>query len=77
MSAIVGGIIGVSVPAVALRIVALFASSAPDETMPLKDTVREVQQQARTGLGAIIRLAYSGEINQLEHPSLIGSFCFY
>ena len=33
----------VNVPAVAARAVAVFASSAPDETMPSKDTIREVQ----------------------------------
>ena len=33
----------VNVPAVAVRAVAMFASSAPDETMPSKDAIREVQ----------------------------------
>ena len=43
----------INVPAVAVRTVAVFASSAPDETLPSKDTIREVQQQARAGLGAM------------------------
>ena len=34
--------------------VALFASSAPDEVMPSEDAIREVQQQARAGLSAIM-----------------------
>ena len=38
----------------AVRAVAMFASSEPDETMPSKDAIREVQQQARAGLGAIV-----------------------
>ena len=42
----------VNVPAVAVRAVAVFTSSAPEETMSLKDAIREVQQQARAGLGA-------------------------
>ena len=40
--------------AVAVRAVAVFASSAPDETMPSKDLIREAQQQARVGLGAMV-----------------------
>ena len=43
----------VIVPPVAVRAVAVFASSMPDETMPSKDAVHEVQQQARAGSGAI------------------------
>ena len=34
----------VFVPVVAVRAIAVFASSAPDETMPSKDVIREVQQ---------------------------------
>ena len=49
----------VNVPAVAVRAVAVFATSAPDETMTLKGAVREVQQQARASLGAIISCASS------------------
>ena len=49
----------VNVPAVAVRAVAVFASSAPDETMPSKDAIREVQQQARAALGAMISCASS------------------
>ena len=44
----------VNVPAVVVRAVAVYASSAPDETMPSKDTIREVQQQARAGLGVTV-----------------------
>ena len=33
-----------------MRAVAVFASSAPDETIPLKDAICVVQQQARAGL---------------------------
>ena len=40
----------VNVPEVAVRTVAAFASSAPDETMPSKDAIHEVQQHARAGL---------------------------
>ena len=43
----------VNAPAVAVRAVAMFASSAPDETMPSKDAIREVRHQARAGLGAM------------------------
>ena len=43
----------VNVPVVTLRAVAVFASSAPDETIPSKDANRGVQQEARTGLGAM------------------------
>ena len=44
----------VNVPEVAVRVVTVFASSATDEIMPSKDATREVQQQARPGLGAIV-----------------------
>ena len=37
----------------------MFASSAPDETMPSKDAIRKVQQQARAGLGAMVSGAFS------------------
>ena len=40
----------VHVSAVDMRAVAVFASCAPDETMPSKDAIREVRQQARSGL---------------------------
>ena len=43
----------VNVPAVDVRAIAVFASSTPDETMPSKDAIREVQQQAGAGLSAI------------------------
>ena len=36
-----------------MRAVAVLASSAPDEIMPSKDAIREVQQQARAGLDAM------------------------
>ena len=49
----------IKVPAVAVRAVAVFASSAPDETMPSKDAVREVQQQARAGLSSMVNGASS------------------
>ena len=49
----------VIIPVVAVRAVAVFTSSAPDETMPSKDAVREVQQQARAGLGAMFSGASS------------------
>ena len=38
----------------AVRAIAVFGSSAMDETMPSKDAIREVQQQARVGLGAMV-----------------------
>ena len=44
----------VNVPAVAVRAVVVFASSAPDEIMPSKDTICEVQQQARASLGTMV-----------------------
>ena len=44
----------VNVPAGAVRAIAVFASSTPDEMMPSKDAIREVQQQARAGLGAMV-----------------------
>ena len=49
----------VNVPGVAVRAVAVFASSARDETMPSKDAFCEVQQQARAGLSAIVSGASS------------------
>ena len=42
-----------------MRAVAVFASSAPDETMQSKDAIREVQQQARAGSGAMVSGASS------------------
>ena len=63
MSAIVGGIscLGESVSRrwTCGLSVAVFASSASDETMPSKDAIREVQQQARAGLGAMVSGAFS------------------
>ena len=44
----------VNVPVVAVRAVAVFANSAPDEIMPSKNAIREVQQQARAGLSAMV-----------------------
>ena len=41
-------------PAVTVRAVAVFVSSAPDETMPSKDAIYEVQQHAWAGLGAMV-----------------------
>ena len=49
----------VNVPAVAVRAVMVFVISAPDETMPSKDAIREVQQQARACLGAMVSGASS------------------
>ena len=34
--------------------VVVFASGAPDETMSSKNSIREVQQQARAGLSAMV-----------------------
>ena len=45
--------------AVALRAVAAFVSSAPDDIIPSKSALREVQQQARAGLSAKISGAFS------------------
>ena len=42
-----------------MRAVAVFANSAPDETMPSKDAIREVHHQARTGLSAMVSGASS------------------
>ena len=42
-----------------MRAVAVFASSAPDEIMSSNDAFREVQQQARAGLGAMFSGASS------------------
>ena len=50
---------GVNVLTGAMRTVAVFVSSAPDETMPSKDAFREVQQQARAGSGVMVRRASS------------------
>ena len=44
----------VIVPAVIVRAVAVITSNAPDETRPSKDAIREVQQQTRAGLGAMV-----------------------
>ena len=44
----------VNVLAVAVWAVAVYASSAPDETMPSKNTTLDVQQQARAGLSAMV-----------------------
>ena len=49
----------VNVPAVAVPAVAAFVSSAPDETKPSKNASRELQQQARTGLSAMVNGASS------------------
>ena len=40
-------------PAVAVQAVVVFASGATDETMPSKDAICEVQQQARDGLSVM------------------------
>ena len=40
-----------------VRAIAVFASSTPDETMPSKDAICEVQQKARAGLGAVATCA--------------------
>ena len=46
----------IDIPAVALRAVAAFASSAPDDAMPSKDAVLEVEQQTRSAwLAALLR----------------------
>ena len=42
-----------------MRAVVVFVSSAPDETMPSRDAVRDVQQQAKAGLGAMVSGASS------------------
>ena len=49
----------VNVPAVAVRAVVVFASSAPDDTMPSKDAIDEVQHQARAASDAMVRGASS------------------
>ena len=49
----------VNVPAVDVRAAVVFASSAPDETTPPKDTIREVRQQATAGLSAMVSGAFS------------------
>ena len=49
----------VNVPAEVMQSVAVFAKSAPDETMPSKDAICEVQQQPRAGLSTMIRCASS------------------
>ena len=49
----------VNVQAVAMRALAVFESSAPDETMPSKDAICEVQQQARAGLSGMVSGASS------------------
>ena len=51
-----------NVQAVAVRAVVVFGSSVPDETIPSKDAIREVQQQARAGSGAMV----SGTVMTLE-----------
>ena len=50
----------IKVPAVAVRAVVVFASSSPDETTPSKDAIREVQQQARASLSAMLNGAAFG-----------------
>ena len=42
-----------------MRAVAVFASSMPDENVSSKDAIREVQQQARAGLNAMVSGASS------------------
>ena len=39
----------VSIPAVVVRTFLVFVSSTPEDTIPSKDAIREVQQQARFG----------------------------
>ena len=46
-------------PAVAVWAVAVLASSVPDEIMPSKDAICEVQQQARADLGTMVSGASS------------------
>ena len=48
-----------NVPAVAVRAVAVFVSSTPDDTVSSKDAIREVQQQARAGSRAKVSGAFS------------------
>ena len=48
----------VNVSAVAVRAVVVFASSAPVETMPSKDAIREVQQQTRADLSVMVSGAF-------------------
>ena len=49
----------VNVPAVVVRAVAVFVISAPDEAMPSKDAIREVEQQARADLSIMVSGASS------------------
>ena len=49
----------VNVTAVAVRVVAVFASIAPVKTLPSKDVIREVQQQITAGLSAMVSGALS------------------
>ena len=51
-----------------MRAVAVFVSNAPDEAMPSTDAVREVQQQARAGLGAMVSGA-SFFTTSVGHPT--------
>ena len=49
----------VNVPAVTVWGVAVLTDSAPDKTMPSKDAIREVLQQARAGSSAMVSGASS------------------
>ena len=49
----------INVPAVAVRVIAVFASSVPDQTLPSKGTIREVQLQQQAGLDVIVSGASS------------------
>ena len=49
----------INVPAVAVRAIAVFASSVPDETLPSEDTMRQVQLQQQVGLDAMVSGASS------------------
>ena len=58
----------VNVPVVTVRAVAVFAGSAPVETMPSKDAIREVQQQGRAGLSVGWSRARLGDRDMLWIP---------
>ena len=54
----------VNVWAMAGRAVAVFVGSALDDTMPSKDSIHEVQQQARAGLGAMVSGAFTTPVGR-------------
>ena len=49
----------VTVPSVSVHAIAVYAASAPDETLPSKQVIRDAQQASRANLGTLVSAATS------------------